>query len=84
MKQTVTAWSPGGDSFRITGIDDAGTGLKAVYSQDSTERTEITFCVRPADLRTAAGREIKVLVRLDAADESLSLRLPTYVTETSR
>ncbi len=84
VKQTVTAWSPGGDSFRITGIDDAGTGLQATYSQDSTERTEITFRAGTADLRTTAGREVRVFVKLEAADESLSLRLPTYVAETSR
>jgi hypothetical protein len=84
VKQTVTAWSPGGDSFRITGIDDAGTGLQAVYSQDSTKRTEITFRARPADLRITAGREVRIFVKLDAADESLSLRLPTYVAEMSR
>lgn len=81
VEQTITAWSAGGDHFRIVAVDTGRTHVKAMYSGDNSSSTKIVFLRSAATSEPTDDTEIAVFVELEGSKERFLLKLPMYTTQ---
>ncbi len=84
IKQTITAWSTNDITFKIAGVDTADTGFEALYSNETANKTDITFTGKVNRLIDVANRDINVFIELPGKKELLSIKLPVYISSLTK